>query len=142
MNKVYIKLNKNLEVTNLIPTVIDYNLPKTEFILQDYEKLSNYTVKLVVFKGELNVATSDVINGSAIIRTEYLDNNNKIALFVKDGSYTKLHYLPQGYYTNKLVFDNEYTTKYSNVLFTLMEQVEQLSKRVNELEKDKEYEII
>lgn len=142
MNRVYIKLNNNLECVNLIPTVIDERVLKTEFILQDYEKLSNYNLKLVVFKGELNLSTSDFKNGSAIVRTEYLKDENTISLFVKDGHYNKLYNLPKDYYSNKLVFDNENTTKYANVLTSLMNVVEDLSKRVNELEKDKEYEII
>ena len=40
MNKVYFRFDKNLSVANLVPTIIDYKTPKTEFVLQNYKDLS------------------------------------------------------------------------------------------------------
>ena len=142
MNKVYFRFDKNLSVANLVPTIIDYKTPKTEFVLQNYKELNYDVLRLVVFKEDINVATSDFIDGVATVRTENLNADYTISLYVKDGNYNKLYNLPNKYYNNKLVFDNEDTKKYSGVLTTLMEEVERLSARVNELEKDKEYEII
>ena len=142
MNKVYFRFDKSLSVANLVPTIIDYKTPKTEFVLQNYKELKYDTLKLVVFKEDINVATSDFIDGVATVRTENLNADYTISLYVKDGNYNKLYNLPNKYYNNKLVFDNEDTAKYSGILTTLMEEVERLSARVNELEKDKEYEII
>ena len=149
-NRLKTKIDGKLKLSSIIQTVIDYSIPETEIILDNFSDYSDYDLFLFFTmdsgNGDYNTNRFDVKSGKCLVKTLDLLNAKKLSYFIRNKNVPSVNTTVSidltEYRHNAQVFENKDTKKFSQVLYDICEKLEDIDFRVKELEKDKEQEII
>ena len=149
-NRLKTKIDGKLKLSSIIQTVIDYSIPETEIVLDNFSDYSDYDLFLFFTidsgNGDYNTNRFGVKNGKCLVKTLDLLNAKKLSYFIRNKNVPSVNTTVSidltEYRHNAQVFENKDTKKFSQVLYDICEKLEDIDFRVKELEKDKEQEII
>ena len=87
-NRLKTKIDGKLKLSSIIQTVIDYSIPETEIILDNFSDYSDYDLFLFFTmdsgNGDYNTNRFDVKSGKCLVKTLDLLNAKKLSYFIRN----------------------------------------------------------